>query len=100
MNLKKFITAVVVLAALFSAVPVIVAAEEKTEFNASIGIRENLLANVGKRVAIRVTSGDPIEGTIVKVGDQSVHLAKLSGKDFYDAIVRIDRIEAIFFKAR
>ncbi len=100
MDLKKLIIVAVVVAALFSAVPVVVAAEEKTEINALIGIRENLLQNVGKRIAVRITSGDAIEGTILKVGDQSVHLSKLSGKDFYDAIVRIDRIEAIIFKAR
>ncbi len=90
----------VVLAALFGAGQFAAAAEEGTDFNAFIGIRENLLLNVGKRVAVKITAGDAIEGTIVKVGDHAVHLSKLSGRDYYDAIVRIDRIEAIIFKAR
>ena len=100
MNLRKLIIFAVVLVALISTVQFAVAAEEGAAFNALIGIRENLLANVGKRVSVRITAGDAIEGTVVKVGDQAVHLAKLSGRDFYDAIIRIDRIEAIIVKAR
>ena len=100
MNLKKLIVVSVVIFTLFTAVQFAVAAEEGTDFNAFIGIRENLLLNVGKRVAVRITAGDAIEGTIVKVGDHSVHLSKLLGRDYYDAIIRIERIEAIIFKAR
>jgi len=96
---KMFIVALVTIA-LFGAVQIAAAVEEGTDFNANIGIRENLFLNVGKRVAVRITAGDAIEGTIVRVGDQSVQLSKLSGRDYYDAIVRIDRIEAIIFKAR
>jgi len=29
-----------------------------------------------------------------------VHISKLSGKDFYDAIIRIDKIESFTFRAR
>lgn len=100
MNLKKLIMVAVVIAALFGAVQFAAAAEEGTDFNAFIGMRENLLLNVGKRVAVRITAGDAIEGIIVRVGDHAVHLSKLSGREYYDAIVRIDRIEAIIFKAR
>ena len=75
-------------------------AEDGVEFNPYIGMKENLLRNIGKRIAVRITTGEPIEGTIVKVGDQNVHLSKLAGRDYYDAIVRIDKIEAIIFKAR
>jgi hypothetical protein len=100
MNLKKLLIVAVVIVALFSAVHLAAAAEEGTEFNPYVGMKENLLLNVGKRIAVRITAGELIEGTIVKVGDQSVQLSKLSGRDYYDAIVRIDRIEAIIFKAR
>ena len=100
MNVSKLFIVVVAIAALFLTVQITAAAEEGTAFNAFIGMKENLLLNVGKRISVRLTAGEAIEGTIVKVGDQSVHLSKLSGRDYYDAIVRIDRIEAIIFKAR
>lgn len=100
MILRKLFIVALVTIVLYGAVQIAAAAEEGTDFNANIGIRENLFLNVGKRVAVRISAGDAIEGTIVRVGDQSVQLSKLSGRDYYDAIVRIDRIEAIIFKAR
>lgn len=100
MNFKKLLIIAVVIVALFSAMQISAAAEEGANFNALIGMKENLQANVGKRVSVRISAGDAIEGTIAKVGDHEVHISKLSGRDFYDAIVRIDRIEAITFKAR
>ena len=75
-------------------------AEEKREFNPFVSVKENFLANVGKRISVRTESGDTIDGAIARVGDNHVHIAKLSGKDFYDAIVRIDKIESFTFKAR
>jgi len=77
-----------------------VIAEERSEFNALLSIKENLLVGVGKRISVRTESGDTIDGTIAKVGDHNVHIAKLAGKDFYDAIVRIDKIESLTFRAR
>ncbi|MBI5075248.1 MAG: hypothetical protein HZB62_08825 [Nitrospirae bacterium] len=100
MNLNKLIIVALAIGILFSAVQIAAAAEETTDFNAAASIKENLLSNIGKRVAVRISAGDAIEGIIVKVGDRAVQLSKLSGKDYYDAIVQIDRIEAIVFKAR
>ncbi len=77
-----------------------VIAEERSEFNAFVSIKENLLVSVGKRISVRTESGDTIDGTIAKVGDHNVHISKLTGKDFYDAIVRIDKIESLTFRAR
>ncbi|HYQ47629.1 MAG TPA: hypothetical protein VEP69_01060 [Thermodesulfovibrionales bacterium] len=76
------------------------AAEEKTEFNPYAGIKENFLVNVGKRVAIRTESGDTIDGIIARVGDHNVQISKLAGKDFSDAIVRIEKIESFTFRVR
>jgi len=100
MNVSKLIIVAVAITALLMTVQITTAAEEGPGFNAFIGMKENLLLNVGKRISVKLTTGEAIEGTIVKVGDQSVHLSKLSGRDYYDAIVRLDRIEAIIFKAR
>ena len=99
MNPKKLVV-VMALAIFLVCIAQIAIAEEGTEFNPYIGMKENLLRSIGKRISLKLTSGEPMEGTVVKVGDQNVHLAKLSGKDYYDAIVRIDRIEAIIFKTR
>ena len=68
--------------------------------SAAVTIRDVLQENVGKRVIVRMETGENLEGTVTKVGELVVHIAKLSGKDFYDAVVRIDRISAVSFKVR
>ncbi len=78
----------------------IAGAEEKQGLNPSVSLKDNLVSNTGKRVSIMISSGQSVEGIIEKVGDHFVHIAKLSGKEFYDAVVRIDRIDAVIFKAR
>ena len=54
----------------------------------------------GKRVALRLASGEEIEGTVTIVGNFLVHISKLSGKEFYDAVVSIDKISAVRMKMR
>ncbi len=76
------------------------AQEKEFELNPSYGIREVLNAYVGKRVAIRTGTGESLEGTVTKVGSHLVHISRLSGKDFYDAVIVIDKIDAVIMKVR
>ncbi len=92
---------VAVLAMAFLAVASQLFAEEaKLDFSPGAGVKEILKDQVGKRVSVRLDAGEDLEGTVTKVGDQLVHISKLSRKDFYDAVVRIDRINAVIIKAR
>lgn len=77
------------------------AGEPKYELKSSATtIKDVLLENTGKRVILRLENGENLEGTVTKVGELVVHVAKLSGRDFYDAVVRIDMISAVIFKVR
>lgn len=76
------------------------AGEAKFELKPAAVIKDILTEYVGKRVAIRLNSNEELEGTVTKVGDSLVHLSKLSGKDFYDAVVLIDRISAVSMRVR
>jgi hypothetical protein len=76
------------------------AGEAKFELKSAAVIKDILAEFVGKRVAIRLNSNEELEGTVTKVGDSLVHLSKLSGKDFYDAVVLIDRISAVSIRVR
>ena len=100
MFLRRMLMGAVIIMAGFSLPLGIAVAEEKPEFNPYVGIKENFLVNAGKRVSLRTESGDTIDGTIARVGDHNVHISKIAGKDFYDAIVRIDKIESFTFRAR
>ena len=100
MFLRRMLIGAVIIVAGFILLHGLAVAEEKPEFNPYVGIKENFLVNVGKRISVRTESGDTIDGTIARVGEHNVHIAKIAGKDFYDAIVRVDKIESFTFKAR
>lgn len=76
------------------------AQEAKIELKASTTMKDLLTENTGKRVAIKLVSGEEIGGTVTSVGNSLVHISKLAGKEFYDAAVSIDRISAVSLKVR
>jgi hypothetical protein len=77
-----------------------IAQEPKFEMKASTTMQEVLSERVGKRTILRLRSGEDIDGTVVMVGNSLVHISKLAGKDFYDAVVDISAIGAVLFQAR
>lgn len=100
MNVRRiFLTAVFVFG-VFVGTQGISVAQEKPGFNPSISLKDNLASNVGKRVSLVISPGESLEGTIEKVGDHFVLVSKLSGKDYFDALVRIDDVKAVVFRAR
>jgi hypothetical protein len=89
-----------VIACFFMFSPLSFAQDVKFELNKGFGMKEILTSYQGKRVGIRLDSGEEVEGIITTVGDQLVHVSKLSKRDFYDAVVRLDKINAVIFRAR
>jgi len=100
--MKNMISAfVVVTCCLAFSGSIAIAEEPKYELKSpAVTIKDVLQENIGKRVIIRMETGENLEGTVTRVGEHVVHIAKLSGKDFYDAVVRIDKISAVIFKVR
>ncbi len=100
--MKKAI-GILVIAILCMAVfsPVLMAAEKGYELKAgAVSVKEVLIENTGKRVILRLESGENLEGTVSRVGDLVVHISKIATREYYDAVVRIDRISAVIFKVR
>jgi hypothetical protein len=69
------------------------------EINAD-AIKVTLERQVGKRVRLKLVSGQDIEGTVVAVGTAGVHVGRVSGADFFDAVVRLDQVAAVLVRAR
>jgi hypothetical protein len=69
------------------------------EVNAD-AIKVNLERQMGKRVRLRLLSGQDVEGTVVAVGTAGVHVGRLVGQDFFDAVVRLDQIAAVVVRMR
>ncbi len=97
--------ALMVVLAIFFVFPVAVQARsvvtlEDVSFNISGSIKDNLKAYVGKDVLIHLRSGKTFQGYVKSIGDHFVHLEKLSGREFYDALIRTEDISAIETKFR
>jgi small nuclear ribonucleoprotein (snRNP)-like protein len=56
---------------------------------------ENLKSLSGKKVYVTLDSGETLAGFVKEVGDHLMHLEKLDGKDYFDALIRIENINAI-----
>ena len=70
-------------------------AVEGAMFETTHSIRDNLKVYSGKEVVIHLRSGKTFQGYVKALGEHLVHLEKLSGRDFYDALIRIEDITAI-----
>lgn len=59
-----------------------------------------LTAQKGKRVVLRLRSGQDLTGTVKAVTPKLVHLATLSGREFFDAVIALESIESVQLRTR
>ncbi len=76
------------------------AEELQTDVNAADTMKQTLDQQVGKRAKVKLRSGQEFDGKVLKVGSNGVHLAELTGMEFYDAVIRLDAIEAVIIRVR
>jgi hypothetical protein len=77
-----------------------VTALEGVNFDTGASLADNLKSFDGKDVFVHLRSGKTVQGYVKSVGNGLLHLEKLGGKDFYDALIRIEDISAIEGKFR
>ena len=75
-------------------------AQDKLEVQKADTVKSLLERHVGKRVALVLTTGPELTGTVTAVGDQVVHLSQLGGREFFDAVVSLDRVNAVVVRVR
>lgn len=80
------------------AAPAAFAGELKFEPKTSTTMREALVELTKERVSLSLESGEQIEGIVTMVGNSVVYITKLTGKVYYDAVVSIDKINAIILR--
>lgn len=70
--------------------------------NASQSMGDNLrhLAEAKKTVELVLRNGKSYKGKLGAVGDHSVVVTQIAGRDFFDALVLIDEIVAVEVQAR
>ena len=63
-------------------------------------VKSVLERSAGQSVGLRLTGGEELKGKVGRVGDKVVQLTELSGREFFDAVVPLDAIQAVIVKAR
>jgi small nuclear ribonucleoprotein (snRNP)-like protein len=64
-------------------------------YNVNSSMADNLKAFMGKKVYVTLDSGKTFSGFVKSVGNHLIHLEKLDGKEYFDALIRIENISAI-----
>jgi len=68
---------------------------EGIKYDVNFSLEDNLKLFVGKRVYVTLDSGKTFVGIVKEVGNHLMWLEKLEGKEFFDALLRINSITAI-----
>jgi len=61
-------------------------------------IRAAIEQHVGKRVKLKLASGQDVEGKVVEVSDEVVTIAELTGMEFFGATVALDQVAAVIVR--
>jgi len=63
-------------------------------------IQQVLEAQKGKKVTIRLGAGDELTGKVTVVTKELLHLSGLTGRDFFDAVIEVSKIQVVIVRAK
>ena len=100
LNLLCMATAILVVTVLFIFPKEAVATQkvvaiEGMSYNVNTSMTDNLKSFVGKKVSLTTAVGKTFSGVVKEVGNHLIHLEKIEGKEFYDALILIENISTI-----
>lgn len=77
---------------------VTLAQNSQIDLSSSETMHQTIQQQVGKRVKLKLVSGQDLEGQVVKVGNEAVQLTELTGMEFFDATVRLNQVAAVIVR--
>jgi len=96
--MKNSLLSLALVTAALACAPAAAAAEVKLGANDSV--QTVLAAQKGVRVTVRLRSGTEFNGIVREVNARAVQLGTLGGKEYFDAVIPLDVIEAVFFRTK
>ena len=72
-----------------------VVAIEGMKYETGWTLKKNLEMFMGKKITVTLDSGTQISGKVKAIGNNLLHLEKLQGRGFSDALIQIDQISAM-----
>ena len=94
------VAVLVLLAAIHAPAAPLFAQADKLEIAEGDTVKAVLERQMGKRVSVVLSTGQEMSGVVSKVTRDVVHLSELSGREFFDAVVPLDRINAVVIRVR
>ncbi len=67
---------------------------------ANDSVQSVLAAQKGKRVTVRTTGGQELTGTVREATARLVVLGGLTGREFFDAAIPLEKIEAVLVRTK
>jgi hypothetical protein len=86
------------LASLLLALPTLPAQAQDLNVSAKDTLQSVLAAQKGKRVTLRVSGGQEITGVMREATAKLVVLGGLTGREFFDAAVPLEKVEAVIVR--
>jgi len=68
--------------------------------SADATVEKVLVAQMGKRVTLKLGPGDELTGTVKLVTPKVVHLGEIAGREFFDAVVDTTHIVAVLVRTK
>jgi hypothetical protein len=90
----------VALVVLLSLVLAGLALAQDVTISASDTTQSVLAARKGQRVTVRLRSGQELTGTVRDATPKLVVIAAVSGREFFDAVVPLEAVEAVFIRTK
>jgi hypothetical protein len=77
-----------------------ITAAQELRIGANDTVQQVLAAQKGKRVTVRVRSGQELTGLVRDVTGRLVQLGAVSGREFFDAVVPLESIDAVLVRTK
>jgi hypothetical protein len=76
------------------------AAAADLKIGSSDNVQTMLAGQKGARVTLRMRSGQDITGTVRDVNANVVQIGAVTGKEFFDAVVPLNAIDAVYVRVK
>jgi hypothetical protein len=73
---------------------------QELKITANDTVQTVLGARLGKLVTVRLTGGQEITGTVREASSKLLVLGAISGREFFDAAIPLEKIEAVLVRTK
>ena len=63
-------------------------------------LQKQIAAQKGKKITVRLLAGEELTGIVRDVSNELLQLGELSGKEYFDAMIDLNKVTAILVKTK